>query len=186
MIWLIVLYLSYIWVKKEFVLYFLWKCPINPIMMSYYWAKMSCISSKNCPIILYFFRQKSRGYPDPSMPQRSHSCKSRICRSINFVEQEEKYFPKVIRARVARQLLVLKLGRICLDIATPTWLILSPQPLTGKVYTWICNVYCRTFWIFNFYGFRRIYYGYIDYFVIRNKDLYRLINLYKSLLGHSK
>ena len=33
----------------------------------------------------------------------------------------------------------------------------------------------RTFWIFNFYGFIRIYYRYIDYFVIRNKDLYGFI-----------
>ena len=34
-----------------------------------------------------------------------------------------------------------------------------------------------TFWISNFYGFIRIYYGYtcIAYFVIRNKDLYRFI-----------
>ncbi len=30
-------------------------------MMSYNWAKMSYISLKNCPIILYFFRQKSVG-----------------------------------------------------------------------------------------------------------------------------
>ncbi len=46
----------------------------------------------------------------------------------------------------------------------------------------------RTFWIFYFYGFIRIYYGYIDYFVIRNKNLYGFIiglwvpkNLYKSV-----
>ncbi len=31
-------------------------------------------------------------------------------------------------------------------------------------------VYIRIFWIFNSYGFIRIYYDYIDYFVVHNKD----------------
>ncbi len=44
----------------------------------------------------------------------------------------------------------------------------------------------RTFWIFNFYGFIRIYYGYIDYFVIRNKDLYGSIGTQGSNINPSK
>ncbi len=45
--------------------------------------------------------------------------------------------------------------------------------------------YIRTFWIFNFYGFIRIYYGYIDYFVIRNKDLYGFIAGHCRLLANT-
>ena len=49
----------------------------------------------------------------------------------------------------------------------------------------VCNL-CRTFWIFNFYGFIRIYHGYIDYFVIRNKDLYGFIGTQHSNINLSK
>ncbi len=49
-------------------------------------------------------------------------------------------------------------------------------------------VYVRTMWIFNCYGLCRIGYGYIDYFLIRIKDLVGFlgtqgldINLYRFL-----
>ncbi len=43
--------------------------------------------------------------------------------------------------------------------------------LYGVLETSVDSPHFRTFWIFNFYGFIQIYYGYINYFVICNKSI---------------
>ncbi len=70
-------YKSYNWARCPIFVLYLGEEGICPILflkmsyksynvMSYNWAKMSYISSKNCPIILYIFREKSVGTLNPS------------------------------------------------------------------------------------------------------------------------